>query len=83
MKTLLCKKNYNFSINHETYIKGISYNIEIVEFYNIGDNDLNTYYIYNDKSYLATYFYDNKGVRHIWNHFYTQEEMRKLKLDSL
>lgn len=83
MKKILCKRNYNFNINHEPYIKGISYNIEIVESYIKGDIILNTYRIYNNESYPVTYFYNNKGVRHIYDYFYTQEEMRIMKLESL
>jgi len=95
MLTLTCKKDFNIYgvdfIHCNEYIKGHSYIAELVE-----DDFEPTYNIYpleNRKDDI--YFYDTSfedelfddgnvnKVRYIWDYFYTPEEIRKIKLDSL
>ena len=92
MLILTCKKDYNIYgsdfIHCNEYIKGQSYIAETVE-----DDFEITYNIYpqenrkEDVYFYATCFEfdenESNKVRYIWDYFYTPEEIRKLKLESL
>lgn len=87
MKTLLCKKDYNIYesdfIGRNEYIKGETYIVEI--FIDSYDNeDHITYNVYpKENRKRDVYFYIDGKVRYIWDYFYTPEEMRKMKIESL
>ena len=66
--TLICKKKLEYFIDIFTPN----------EFYSITDIRMNDRYIINN-----IIFYEYGKVGYIWDYFYTKEELRKLKLESL
>ena len=78
---LLCKKDFiRYSIVSIT--KGKYYTIRSID--SSDDDDIGVQIKYNDKYSLSWWFsYNIENDWYIWDYFYTDKEIRKMKLNQL
>ena len=83
IKTVTCKKDLlDESVMPANFIKGMQYN------FSVDDDDVNIFVFNKDSSTFGRRFYLYKkyikaDYPNFYDHFYNEQEIRKLKLDKL